>query len=114
MTFVSSPFYGKSLSLTRQILPNHAVQNSAPDPALRVQHLENKCGKRPGSFRFLSIRLGVHALKGNGHGIYSDIQTHDIYWISGIKKNGQDRHWSGSGKIMVDKNVVHEYMNNHN
>ena len=58
-----------------------------------------------------TVYFNGHALKGNGHGVCSDIKTHDIYWISGIKKNGQDRHWSGNGKIMIDKNVVDEYSN---
>lgn len=29
------------------------------------------------------------ALKGNGHGACSDIETHEVYWISGIKKMGK-------------------------
>jgi hypothetical protein len=57
-----------------------------------------------------TVYFNGHALKGNGHGICSDVETHDIYWISGIKKNGQDRHWSGNGKVMVDKNVANEYL----
>lgn len=58
-----------------------------------------------------TVYFNGHALKGNGHGACSDIETHDIYWISGIKKNGQDRHWSGNGKIMIDKKCVAEYLN---
>jgi hypothetical protein len=57
-----------------------------------------------------TVYFNGHALKGNGHGACSDIETHDIYWISGIKKNGQDRHWSGNGKIMIDKTCVDEYL----
>lgn len=33
-----------------------------------------------------------------------------MYWTSGIKKNGQDRHWAGNGKISIDENVVSEYL----
>jgi hypothetical protein len=51
-----------------------------------------------------------HAFKGNGHGYCFDIETRNTYWISGVKKNGQDRHWAGNGKIMIDKNVVEEYL----
>lgn len=46
-------------------------------------------------------------------GIYSnyiDIETHDEYWISGIKKSESNRHWAGKGKIMIDKRAVHEYL----
>lgn len=57
-----------------------------------------------------TVYFNGHALKGKGHGACSDTGTHDIYWISGIKKNGQDRHWAGKGRIMIDKNVVEEYL----
>jgi hypothetical protein len=33
-----------------------------------------------------------------------------LYWISGIKRNGQDRHWAGKGKIQIEKNIVNEYL----
>lgn len=32
------------------------------------------------------------------------------YWISGVKKRGTNRHWAGSGKIQIDKNMVSEYL----
>jgi hypothetical protein len=57
-----------------------------------------------------TVYFNGRALKGNGHGVCSDIETREIYWISGIKKNGQDRHWSGNGKIMIDKKIVDEYL----
>ncbi len=34
-------------------------------------------------------------------GNYYDIETGEEYWISGVKINGQDRHWAGGGKIFV-------------
>ncbi|GAA4282283.1 hypothetical protein GCM10022260_27060 [Gaetbulibacter aestuarii] len=43
-------------------------------------------------------------------GNYYDIENGDEYWISGIKKNGTDRHWVGGGKIMIDRNVVDLYL----
>ncbi|WP_185116275.1 hypothetical protein [Chryseobacterium sp. Leaf201] len=39
-----------------------------------------------------------------------DIETSEEYWVSGVKKNGKDRHQSGSGKIMIDKNSIDEYL----
>lgn len=39
-----------------------------------------------------------------------DVETGERYWISGVKKNGEDRHWAGSGKIMIDGKVVSEYL----
>ena len=41
---------------------------------------------------------------------YYDIETREHYWISGIKKNGRDRHWAGSGKIVVEAAAVDEYL----
>jgi hypothetical protein len=39
-----------------------------------------------------------------------DIETGEYYWVSGVKKDQTDRHWAGSGKVMVDQAVVEEYM----
>ena len=41
---------------------------------------------------------------------YYDLESGDEYWVSGIKKNGTDRHWAGGGKIMIDRNVVDLYI----
>lgn len=46
----------------------------------------------------------------SGYGNYTDIETGESYWISGVKKDGHDRHWAGSGKIMIDNIVVDEYL----
>ena len=43
-------------------------------------------------------------------GNYFDVETGEEYWISGIKKNGSDRHWAGHGKIIIDRKVVPEYL----
>src|SRR5438045_483100 len=48
--------------------------------------------------------------KGGGIGAnYYEVETGDEYWISGPKKNGEDRHWAGSGKIEIDDDVREEY-----
>ncbi len=39
-----------------------------------------------------------------------DIETGDNYWISGVKRNQQDRHWAGRGGVMVDRAVLDEYL----
>ncbi|MBN2396430.1 MAG: hypothetical protein JXC36_08235 [Candidatus Atribacteria bacterium] len=57
-----------------------------------------------------TVYFNGHAFKGNGHGICRDIETDEIYWISGVKISGQDRHWAGSGKIMIDKDIINDYM----
>jgi hypothetical protein len=48
-----------------------------------------------------------------GQGINSnhfDIESGDEYWISGVKKNGADRHWTGSGKVHLDKSAIDDYL----
>ncbi|GAB5523025.1 MAG: hypothetical protein Roseis2KO_08970 [Roseivirga sp.] len=47
---------------------------------------------------------------GNFDHNFVDIETGQGYWISGVKKNGQDRHWSGGGKIQVQRDIVDEYL----
>lgn len=41
-------------------------------------------------------------------GNYEDIETGELYWISGVKKRENNRHWAGRGKIMVDVRAVAE------
>lgn len=51
-------------------------------------------------------KLKIPRILGN----HFDIETGEEYWVSGVKKNGQDRHQFGSGKIMIDKNSIDEYL----
>ncbi|WP_310594840.1 hypothetical protein [Flavobacterium sp.] len=51
-------------------------------------------------------KLKTTGISGN----HFDIETGEEYWISGIKKNGEDRHWAGGGKVMLDKDCVVEYL----
>ena len=61
-----------------------------------------------------TVYFNGKALKNsNAQGIagnYFDIENGDEYWVSGIKKNGTDRHWTGGGKIMIDKNIGELYL----
>ncbi|RZK27780.1 MAG: hypothetical protein EOO61_22970 [Hymenobacter sp.] len=41
---------------------------------------------------------------------YIEVQTGDSYWVSGVKKNGTDRHLAGSGRVFVDESVVVDYL----
>jgi hypothetical protein len=43
-------------------------------------------------------------------GNHIDMETGESFWISGVKKNGQDRHWAGSGKVSVEAAAVSEYL----
>lgn len=51
-------------------------------------------------------RLGGQGIQGN----YFDIETREEYWVSNVKKNGQDRHWAGGGVVLVERAVVDEYL----
>ena len=59
-----------------------------------------------------TLYFNNHAFqKYNGiSGNYFDIESGEEYWISGVKKNGSDRHWAGSGQIVIDRKVIDEYL----
>lgn len=53
----------------------------------------------------------LQSLKGTGIGAnYFDIESDDEYWISGVKKDLQDRHQFGSGVISIEKRIKDQYM----
>lgn len=55
--------------------------------------------------------MALKKLKNPGIGYnHFDIETGDEYWISGVKRNGQNRHWAGGGKIMLDEEIVEDYL----
>jgi len=54
--------------------------------------------------------LAFQSLKGAGIcANYVEIESGDEYWISGCKRNGQDRHWAGGGPVGIDDEVREEY-----
>jgi hypothetical protein len=54
---------------------------------------------------------GLAFKKGSGiHGNYFEITSGDEYWISGVKKDGSDRHRNGTGKVNIDKAIISEYL----
>lgn len=54
---------------------------------------------------------GVVLKKSQGiSGNFYNPDTQEEYWVSGVKKNGTDRHKFGSGKIRIDKSVITEYL----
>ncbi|MEC5386002.1 hypothetical protein VVD49_09715 [Uliginosibacterium sp. H3] len=49
--------------------------------------------------------------KGGGiSGNYFDLESGEEYWVSGIKKNGEDRHSTGSGPVLVEATAVEEHL----
>lgn len=59
-----------------------------------------------------TVYFNNHAFeKCNGiSGNFIDIESGDEYWISSEKKNGEDRHRAGSGKIIIDSKIIPEYL----
>jgi hypothetical protein len=57
---------------------------------------------------------GLMKLKGQRRGSmggnYVDMETGESFWVSGVKKNGEDRHWAGSGKVLIEAGAVSEYL----
>lgn len=52
----------------------------------------------------------LQRIKGGGvAGNYFDAETGDEYWVSGVKKDGTNRHWAGGGEIQVDDDARSEY-----
>lgn len=50
--------------------------------------------------------IGGTGISGN----YMDLITGDEYWISGVKKDGTDRHWAGTGSIMIQEDIIPTYL----
>ena len=43
-------------------------------------------------------------------GNHVDVNTGEEFWVSGIKRDGTDRHWAGSGPVEIDQDALDEYM----
>ena len=48
--------------------------------------------------------------RGESGGNYVDMETGESFWVSGVKKDGKDRHWAGSGKVLVEAKALSEYL----
>ena len=61
-----------------------------------------------------ALYFGHRLLKRGGGqlvaGNYLDSETGEEYWVSGVKKDGRDRHSSGSGRIAIEAGVLSEYL----
>jgi hypothetical protein len=91
--------------------------------ATRIMYVECKAsGDHRGRARICRVRFsktgrtiylgGLKPQSQRGRGIYGnyiDIQTGLEYWVSGPKRNGQDRHWIGGGPVRIEADVVDEY-----
>lgn len=43
-------------------------------------------------------------------GNFIDLETGESFWVSGVKRDGTDRHWAGSGKILLEAAALDEYL----
>jgi hypothetical protein len=48
--------------------------------------------------------------RGDAGGNYIDMESGEFFWVSRVKKNGEDRHWAGSGKVQVEAAAIEEYL----
>ena len=84
---------------------------SAVRPSTMLRYIELKTGHNDNGPAWIgyvkvsrsgrTVYFNAKAFKRTTQGAssnYYDIETQEHYWISGIKKNGRDRHWAGSGK----------------
>jgi len=55
------------------------------------------------------MKLKGQRRAGSG-GNYIDMESGESFWVSGVKKNGQDRHWAGSGKVLIEAAAVSDYL----
>lgn len=67
-----------------------------------------RLSKTKRSVFFKGKELG--AITGGGiSGNYMDVVTREEYWVSGPKKNRQDRHWASGGPVEIDDDVREDY-----
>jgi len=60
-----------------------------------------------------TIYFDGRALKQGGRGAsgnHVDMATGEMFWVSNVKRNGNDRHWAGSGKVLIEAGAVDEYL----
>jgi hypothetical protein len=90
----------------------------------RIMYVENKSGEngsigdaRIGRVTFSKSGKSIHykgltfeTLSGTGFKAnYFDVETGDHYWISGCKKNGEDRLYGERLPIFIDEDAREEY-----
>lgn len=52
----------------------------------------------------------LRRIGGGTAGNHMDVETGDIYWVSGVHRDGGDRHRFGRGRIGVDRAAVGAYL----
>lgn len=50
-------------------------------------------------------------MRGRGiSGNHFDVETHEEYWISGVKRRGSNRHACGTGPVLIDEDAVPAFL----
>ncbi len=88
-------------------------------PATRIMYVELKSGHGDNGPAWISrVRLSKskksvffhgRELGRVGRGRYVDVATREEYWVSGPKKNREDRHWAGGGTVTIEDDARDEY-----
>lgn len=96
----------------------------AQNQQTRLMYIENKenefdgANARVGWVKFSKTKKTIYyreksfkSLKGMGvFGNYYDEETGEVYWISGIKKRGDNRHWAKKSiTVIIDNDAMEEY-----
>jgi hypothetical protein len=66
---------------------------------------------KTGRTLYFNGRALKHIKRGGWAGNHEDLETGEEYWVSGIKKDGPDRHpQGGTGIIEIDRRVVSDFL----
>jgi len=57
-----------------------------------------------------TIYFNNMVIASNGHGGGRNVESGDIYWVTGVKKKGSNRHVFGKGKIKIESKATKEYL----
>lgn len=106
----------------RKLNPNEELPSEFKQTRSRIMHIENKAGGLEGpaiigrvyfskSGKTLYYKgISFKSLKGNGYKEnYFDTKSGERYWISGPRKDRQDRLYGGNIGVQIDDDVRDEY-----
>lgn len=90
--------------------------------ATRIMYIERKAGNLEGNARIGRVTFSKNhkllnydgkqfrSLKGRGFKAnFIEVATEEEYWISGCKRNGEDRLYGGRVPVEIDEDVREEY-----
>lgn len=104
MTATDGTHRGAAMSMLRYIELKSGYRDNGPAWIGRVVL------SRTRTTVYFNGRALKRAKGGGASGNYYDVETGQEYWVSGVKRNGEDRHWAGSGRVLVEAAAVEEYL----